>query len=61
MVPKFGEVILHLHRGRSIPATEVRLHGMSSAAVRSPIFSRTPGSGSILERAVISFRIEVVS
>src|SRR5262245_56330299 len=45
----------HLHDADAIA------HGISSAAVRSPILSRVPGSGSRPKRTVMSFRIEVVS
>src|SRR5215510_11193760 len=47
--------VRHLHDADGI------VHGVSSAAVRSPILSRTPGSGSRPKRTVMSLRIEVVS
>ena len=42
----------HLHDADAIA------HGVSSAAVRSPILSRTPGNGSRPKRTVINFKIE---
>ena len=39
----------------------VRLTRKSNAAVRSPAFARTPGSGSSPKRRVMNLRIDVVS
>jgi hypothetical protein len=50
--------VRHLHDADGLDGA--RRHG-ASAAVRSPILSRTPGSGSRPNRTVISFKIEVVS
>ena len=46
---------------RAAPTKVRALYGRFSAAVRSPIFLRTPGSGSRSKRAVRNLMIEVVS